>query len=63
MNEPTPLETMIAAVGSLVTAAVTWMGDFGDAIADSPVLILGVVAVPLVGVGTSLLGNLLRKRV
>lgn len=63
MNEPTVIETLVTAVGTYVTAAIGWMGDFADEIADQPILVLGVVAVPLVGVGASLLGKLLRKRV
>lgn len=54
---------LITAVTSYVSAAIGWMGDFADAIAENDILVLGVVAVPLVGVGASLLGKLLRKRV
>lgn len=60
---PTVLDNLISAVGTYVTAAIGWMGDFAEEIADQPLLILGVVAVPLVGVGASLLGKILRKRV
>lgn len=60
---PTVLDNLISAVGTYVTAAISWMGDFAEEIADQPLLVLGVVAVPLVGVGASLLGKLLRKRV
>lgn len=54
---------LINAVGSYVTAAIDWMGDFASEIPDHSILVLGIVAVPLVGVGASLLGKLLRKRV
>lgn len=57
------MAALITAVTSYVTAAIGWMGDFADAIAGNDILVLGVVAVPLVGVGASLLGKLLRKRV
>lgn len=57
------MAALITAVTSYVTAAIGWMGDFADAIAGHDILVLGVVAVPLVGVGASLLGKLLRKRV
>lgn len=57
------MAALISAVTSYVTAAIGWMGDFADAIAANDILVLGVVAVPLVGVGASLLGKLLRKRV
>lgn len=57
------MAALITAVTSYVTAAIGWMGDFAEAIAANDILVLGVVAVPLVGVGASLLGKLLRKRV
>lgn len=60
---PTVFETLINSVGTYVTAAIDWMGDFASEIPSHPILVLGVVAVPLVGVGATLLGKLLRKRV
>lgn len=63
MGEPTVIETLLSAGGTYVTAAIGWMGDFADEIVDQPLLVLGVVAVPLVGVGATLIGKMLRKRV
>lgn len=63
MGEPTVIETLLSSVGTYVTAAIGWMGDFAEEIVDQPLLVLGVVAVPLVGVGASLIGKMLRKRV
>lgn len=57
------MSALITATTSVVTAAIGWMGDFADAIAANDILVLGVVAVPLVGLGAGLLGRLLRKRV
>lgn len=57
------MAALISACTSYVTAAIGWMGQFATAITSSDILVLGVVAVPLVGVGASLLGKLLRKRV
>lgn len=57
------MAALISACTSYVTAAIGWMGSFATAITSSDLLVLGVVAVPLVGVGASLLGKLLRKRV
>jgi len=57
------MSALITAVTSYVTAAIGWMGSFATAITGNDLLVLGVVAVPLVGVGASLLGKLLRKRV
>ena len=60
---PTPMETLMTSVGAVVTAGITWMGQFATAIAAHDILVLGVVAVPLVGLGAGLLGRLLKKRV
>lgn len=60
---PTPIEALMTSVGQLVTAAISWMGSFATQIAAKPILVLGVVAVPLVGLGAGLLGRLLKKRV
>lgn len=60
---PTVFETLINSVGTYVTEAIDWMGDFASEIPKHPILVLGIVAVPLVGVGATLLGKLLRKRV
>lgn len=57
------MSSLITAVTSVVTAAIGWMGDYADAIAANDILVLGVVAVPLVGLGAGLLGRLLKKRV
>lgn len=57
------MSALITATTSVVTAAIGWMGDFADAIAANDILVLGVVAVPLVGLGAGLLGRMLKKRV
>lgn len=57
------MQALMSTVTQVVTAAIGWMGDFADAITDNTILTLGVVAVPLVGLGAGLLGRLLRKRV
>lgn len=61
--DPTPMESLMTSVGTVVTAAIGWMGQFATKIANTDLLILGVVAVPLVGLGAGLLGRLLKKRV
>lgn len=63
MSDPTPIELLMTAVGSVVTAGITYMGQFATAITSHTILVLGVVAVPLVGLGAGLLGRMLRKRV
>lgn len=57
------MTALLSAVSSTVTAAIGWMGDYATAIAGNDILVLGVVAVPLVGLGAGLLGRLLKKRV
>lgn len=57
------MSALITAVTSYVTAAIGWMGQYATAITSNDLLVLGVVAVPLVGVGASLIGKMLHKRV
>ena len=57
------MSALMTAVGTVVDAAIGWMGQFADAIASNVILTLGVVAVPLVGLGVGLLGRLLKRRV
>lgn len=63
MNEPTVIETLMSATTTVVTNAISWMGDFASAVASDTVLTLAVIAIPCVGLGVGLLGRLLRKRV
>lgn len=57
------MSTILTAVTDTVTAATGWMGTFANKVASDNILLLGVVCVPLVGLGVGLLGRLLRKRV
>lgn len=59
MNETTGI---LADVGNLVSNAIDWMGQFLSEITtdSSKVLVTFVVAVPLVGLGVSLLNRLIR---
>lgn len=57
------MTALMETVGQVVTQAITWMGQFASEITSNTILTLGVVAVPLVGLGVGLLGRLLRKRV
>lgn len=57
------MSALMTAVGTVVESAIDWMGDFASAITSNTILTLGVVAVPLVGLGAGLLGRLLKKRV
>lgn len=56
--------TFFTTVGDLVTAAIGWMGDFLTEITSdtSGILMTFCVALPLVGLGVSLLKRLLSVR-
>lgn len=53
------LAAIVNNVGSLVTAAVSWVGSFVGAITDNP-LILMFVIVGFVGLGVGLIKRLTR---
>ncbi len=57
-----PITVLIKGVGSLVTGAIDWLGDYVTTITASgnEVLLLFVVAVPLVGLGVGLLKRFFR---
>ena len=57
------MSALLESVSSVVTAAIGWMTSFATSITSNTLLILGVVAVPLCGLGVGLLSRLLRKRV
>lgn len=56
--------TIFTDVGTLITNAITWMGQFLTEITSdsSKILVTFVVALPLVGLGISLLQRLLSTR-
>lgn len=64
MEPATGMAALIAAVSSLVTAAVGWMGDYVQAITaqGNEILLLCCVAVPLVGLGVGLVKRLVTVR-
>lgn len=51
---------LITSVSTVVTAAVGWVGDWVTEITATPLLVLFVVAVPLVGLGIGALNRLIR---
>jgi len=55
---------ILADVGNLITNAISWMGQFLSEITSdsSKILVTFVVAIPLVGLGISLLQRLLSTR-
>ena len=42
------MNALMETVGQVVSASITWMGQFASAITSNTILTLGVVAVPLV---------------
>ena len=54
----TGLSSIISDVGSLVTGAVSWLGDFADAITDNPIVEVFVL-MAAVGLGVGLLRRLI----
>lgn len=52
------LASILSDVGSIVTAAISWIGDYIEAIAANPLLLLFVI-VPLVGLGIGLIKRMI----
>ncbi len=55
--------TLLESVGTVFTTAIGWVGKVGETIADSPILLLGCVGLPLCGIGVGLFKRLLSNRV
>lgn len=55
----TGMSTIISDVGSIVTAAVGWVGDFAGAITANPIIEMFVI-VAFVGLGVGLIRRLIR---
>lgn len=54
------MESILASVSQVFTAAIGWMGEVLTTVTSSPALLLMVICVPLVGLGVGLLGRLIR---
>lgn len=54
--------SLMTSVGDVFTAAVGWVGDVAEVIAEQPILLLAVVGVPLCGLGVGLFKRLLSAR-
>lgn len=59
--ETVTLATILQNVGSVVTSAVSWMGDIVSFITSNPLVLL-FVTISLVGLGVGLLGRVLGLR-
>ena len=57
---PTPIETILTSIGSVVTSAISWMGSFVTSItASGNELLLLFIIGPMVGLGIGLLRRLI----
>lgn len=54
------MDGFIANITSLVTAAISWMGNFWTEISSDPILLTVVIGIPLIGLGIGLLTRLIR---
>ena len=54
------MSSIVTEVGTFVTTAVGWIGQFGDTITENTFLKISCIAVPLVGLGAGLLVRLIR---
>lgn len=56
------IATLMAAAGSVFTAAIGYVGDVATTIVGSPILLLACVGVPLCGIGVAMFKRLLASR-
>ena len=59
-SEVSVMDGFIANITSLVTAAISWMGNFWTEISSDPILLTVVIGIPLIGLGIGLLTRLIR---
>lgn len=56
------IQALLNNVHLVFTAAIGWVADVATEIADTPVLLLFCVAVPLCGLGVGMFNRLLHSR-
>ena len=61
MDSPTGLAAILADIGSIVTAALSWVGSVITTITSNPLILMAVV-IPFVGLGIGLLKRLISTR-
>lgn len=59
LTTTTTLATILSDIGSFVTSAITWIGDFVDCIVENK-LLLAFVIVAFVGLGVGLIKRIIR---
>lgn len=50
--------TVLADIGTIVTEAISWMGDYMTVVTDNPLLLV-FVCLPVVGLGIGLLKRMI----
>lgn len=55
------IEQILAAITSIITAALGWVGNVVDVIEANPILLFAVL-IPFVGIGISLLRRLFKSK-
>lgn len=53
---------IIAAITSVFTSAIGWVGTVASTIADEPILLISCVAIPLCGLGVGMFKRLLSAK-
>lgn len=61
MESSVTISSILSHIGSIITAALGWVGDVVDVIMDSPIIMIAVF-VPFVGLGIGLLKRMLSAR-
>lgn len=54
------MSAVLTNIGTFFTQSVTWLGDVLAIIAEEPLLLIMVIAMPVVGFAVGLLGRLIR---
>lgn len=62
MESASTLSTILSNVGTVITSAFSWVSEPVSAITDNPLLFLGCVGVPLVGLGIGLVRRIFKLR-
>lgn len=56
------VSSLLTSIGSVFTAAISWVGTVASTIADQPILLISCVAIPLCGLGIGMFKRLLSAR-
>lgn len=62
METTSALSTILSDIGTVITSAFGWVAQPVNAITSNPLLFLGCVGVPLVGLGIGLVRRIFKLR-